>query len=105
MVVYDKDSHPHLHRVMRTALAHSGIELRSPTISGGPLTKQQLRCVEQFLHVKSMRYSLEREIEKWCAGKERSIFMPFSDAAEIMNGQDPEADLGLLVHMAMEGDL
>ena len=99
------ESHPCTFLLIETALRLNQIDLLSHTASGGPLTAPQLKNLESWLRIKSAKFPIAEEVRKHFDGEKPCIFMPFSDAMEIANGQDPDADAGLLMHMAMEGDL
>lgn len=104
-VMFSEQTHPKLHTAVTAALRIVGIEAMTRGLSGGPLTVDMLRNAERWLMVRAMRFNIAEEVVKWADGRSPCIFPTFSDAMEIMNGQDPGADVVLLLYSAISGDL
>jgi hypothetical protein len=104
-VMFSEQTHPKLHTAVTAALRVVGVEVMTRSLSGGPLTADMLRNAERWLMVRSMRFDIAEEVVKWTDGRGPCIFSTFSDAMEIMNGQDPGADVVLLLYSAVSEDL
>lgn len=105
MELIRSDTHPHLWCVLTEAWKFADFEHSGSVISGGPLTANQLRQAESWLHVKSSKFDVAEQTRAWCDGRRPSFIPAFSDAMEISNGADAGADVALLLYAALSGDL
>ena len=102
MYFIDRYNSPNLFPLILCALNEADIKLMSVAISSEPLTQPMVEKCELFLS--KLEIPMDELAKNWL-NKDYSILPPVEAAMEYKNGVFPPADIVLLLHTALSGDL